>query len=137
MNKGSLFKSLLTTLFVDGLGWMILIAPWAAIYATGTYQEVATWTTYIAYGGIALYGLFYLVGSIRCLDEVAYAIIKDLQDNNQWFTYIPVITIIACSSVAAYKSFHEIALLLITPPMIVWLSRIILRTKANKVTNGT
>lgn len=137
MSKGSLWKSLIATLLVDGAGWLILLAPWAAIYATGTYQHVSTWVTYVAYSGIALYGLFYLVGSIRCHNDVAYAIIKDLNNNSQWFTYIPVISIIICSSVAAYKSFNEIALLLIAPPMIVWLSRIILRTKANKVNNGT
>lgn len=132
MNK---MKSISAAVIVDGIGWLVLLAPWVLIYGAGLYQQVALYVTFIAYGVISAYGVAYLGGSLRCSNEVAYAIVKDLKDNDRWYAYFPVAAVIICASVAAYKSLYIIAAILIAPPLITWISRQILKLKANKVIN--
>jgi hypothetical protein len=129
----SLFKSLISTLVVDFLGWVTLILPFAAVYAVGPYHDVATWYTYIAYAAMTLYGLLYMGGSIRCEGAVARSVLIDLKHNDRWYSYIPVMVVIAASINAYIHAHYLIGTVIILPMIIVFISRRILTFKANKV----
>ena len=125
--------SILITVIVDLIGWTVVAAPWIVIYSTGTYQEIALWVTYVAYGILITYGIAYLFGSLKCLRSTAAEILLDVKKNDVWYSYIPVMALIACSIAATYKSMYVIAVITILPLVIIQLSRMILKFKANKV----